>query len=153
MVSLYTLSGRLGEGMNIRHGMVLLFLIWEALEDIKSQKLSVNSLGAFLIMGLGIRLVYFQVSFWELFVGMWAGILVLLAAKVTEEAIGYGDGVVILIVGIYAGLKMTLYTMLLAFIIMMLFSMVILVRKGFRANMRLPFVPCILFGYIGGLIL
>lgn len=139
--------------MNILHGMVLLFLTWEALEDIKSQKLSVHSLLAFMIMGLGIRLVYFRTGFWELFVGMWAGILVLIAAKITEEAIGYGDGVVILIVGIYAGLRMTLYALFLAFIIMMLCSMVILSGKGFRTNMRLPFVPCILFGYVGGLML
>lgn len=139
--------------MKVLHGLVILFLAWEALEDIRSQKLSVNTLGAFLIMGLGVKLIYYQVSFLEILVGMSAGVLVLLAGKVTEEAIGYGDGVVILIVGVYAGLRMTLYTMMLAFVIMMFFSIVILVRKGFHTNTRLPFVPCIFLGYIGGLVL
>lgn len=139
--------------MMIVHILQFVFLVWESIEDIRNQKLSINSLGVFLLMGMAVRLFYLKTGMAEVFLGMTAGVFMLLLSKVTNEAIGYGDGMVILIVGIYSGLKGTLFILYLAFIAIMLVSVVTMVRKGFCRNISLPFVPCILLGYLGGLIL
>lgn len=137
----------------IIHILEIMFLTWESLEDLKCQKLSVYSLGLFMTLGFAVRIFYQKTSIREIIIGMTVGLIVILIAKLTGEAIGYGDGMVILITGIYSGMKMTVCTLFLAFLVMMAVAAVLIWRRGFHYNARLPFVPCILLGYIGGLVI
>lgn len=137
----------------IVHILEIIFLTWESVEDLRCQRLSIYSLGCFMVLGLGVRIFYQKTGIGEIFISMTAGICMMLISRITKEAIGYGDGMVILITGIYAGMKVTLCTLVFAFIAMMFLSSVIIWRKGFHHDIRLPFVPCILLGYIGGLVI
>lgn len=133
--------------------MEFIFLLWESVEDIKSRKLSIYPLGVFCMAGIFLRLFYEKGGMTDMLCGMSMGIIMLVLAKVTGEAIGYGDGMVILICGIYSGWKETLLILYFAFVLVMIFSFGAIIRKGFCRDMSIPFVPCVFWGYLGGLVL
>lgn len=139
--------------MIIIHIMVMIFLIWESYEDIRKQTLNVNHLLFFMGAGLIVRIFLIKTPVYEILTGLTAGLIVLFLGWISHEAIGYGDGMVILITGIYIGGKMTLYVCFLSIIVMTIVAIGLAIRKKIHLDMRMPFVPCILAGYIGGLLL
>lgn len=75
------------------------------------------------------------------------GIVFLVSGKVTEEAFGYGDGILILALGIYLGFWSLLGVLTAAFVLAAGFAMVVLVIKKFRKKTAFPFVPFLCMGY------
>ncbi|MGN0160060.1 MAG: prepilin peptidase [Lachnospiraceae bacterium] len=128
------------------------FLCCSAVEDWKTQQLDVARLGCFGIIAILLRLFYLKSNIYELFEAMIIGVLVLLIGKATREAIGYGDGVVIMIMGLFSGFRITIHTCMGAFFILSILSIGYFVKNGIAVEKRIPFVPCLLLGYIGGLL-
>lgn len=81
--------------------------------------------------------------------GAGIGILFLLIAKFTNEQIGYGDGWMILIQGIYLGIWELLQLLCIGFGICFLVSCVGMMCKKMNRRTRLPFYPFLLAGYVG----
>lgn len=80
--------------------------------------------------------------------GLLPGIVLLIAALCTKESIGYGDGLVFCMIGIGCGVQKTMAVLGLSLLAAALTAMVVLVtRKGNRKT-KLPFLPCILLGYL-----
>lgn len=132
---------------------VSVFLLCEAVEDIRTQKLGVVKLILFGILAVVFEIFYIKADIVKVLLGSFMGIAALAAAWMTKEAIGYGDGVVMLIMGICCGLGRTLQTLILAIIVMIFVSMAIIVKRGVRFDFRIPFIPCLFIGYVGGLLL
>jgi leader peptidase (prepilin peptidase)/N-methyltransferase len=132
---------------------VLCFLSWESLQDIKRQQLSLKSIIIFFILGLILRFFVLKTGLAEIISGMLLGIFCLVLSRLTGEAIGYGDGLVILVVGEYLGIKGAVLLLFISFGIMMAAAILVMLKKGFRYNAPLPFVPCILAAYVGGMLL
>lgn len=115
--------------------------------DIRFRKLPVWMLGA----GIGGAIIY-QIFWSELPIvlsvaGGVTGILFLLCSKVTREAVGFGDGILILALGIYMGFWNELYLLVISFTLAAGFAMVVLVFKKFRRKTGFPFVPFLCIGY------
>ncbi len=129
------------------------FLLWESLEDIKTQTLEARILIGFGVLAVILEIFYVKANWTEVLAGAALGILALMMAWLSKESIGYGDGVVMLIMGICCGLNIMLETFLLAIMILAVVSMVMMIKKGVILNLRIPFIPCLFVGYIGGLLL
>lgn len=80
------------------------------------------------------------------------GILFLAVSKVTGEAFGYGDSLLILVMGSFVGFWKILYLLLGAFSTAAVFSVFMLIRTRFNRKSSFPFVPFLTAAYIGGVI-
>ena len=116
--------------------------------DVRSRRLPVSLLAC----GIGAACVY-QV-FWGTvpsgisLAGAAIGVLFLVVSKITGEALGYGDSILILGLGIYLGFWNLLGLLVIAFFIAAGFAMVVLAIRHFKRKAILPFVPFLLTGYV-----
>lgn len=85
--------------------------------------------------------------------GVGVGIVFLLASRVTGESFGYGDSILIMIMGGFLGFWDILSLLTAAFLLAAVFSVIMLVRKKFNRKTAFPFVPFLMIAYTGGMIL
>lgn len=124
---------------------ILGFLSWE---DVRRRKLSLR----ILILGGGAALIYQLFcgtdSLGEIALGGSVGVCFLIIGKVTGEKIGYGDGITILILGIYLGIWELLEVLAGTFFLLAVTGMICLVGKRFSRKQTLPFCPFLTAGYM-----
>ncbi len=93
---------------------------------------------------------------WELLAGMLPGALTLGLALLTREQIGYGDGLLLMMLGGCLGSRSTLSVWFGGLLTSFVISIVLLTMRKAGKNSRIPFVPCLFLGYvivgIGGLL-
>lgn len=80
------------------------------------------------------------------------GLVFFAASKVTGESFGYGDSLLILIMGSFLGFWDILSVLTAAFLLAAVFSTVMLVRRRFSRKTAFPFVPFLAAAYMGGMI-
>ena len=80
------------------------------------------------------------------------GLVFFAASKVTGESFGYGDSLLILIMGSFLGFWDILSVLTAAFLLAAVFSTVMLVRRRFSRKTAFPFVPFLAVAYMGGMI-
>lgn len=85
--------------------------------------------------------------------GASVGLVFLLASRVTGESFGYGDSILIMIMGGFLGFWDILSLLTAAFLLAAVFSVIMLVRKKFNRKTAFPFVPFLMIAYTGGMIL
>lgn len=74
------------------------------------------------------------------------GAALLALGMCTRESIGYGDGLVVLILGLLTGLKGCLVIVSIGFVVSSVFAMVLLVFRKVKGKSRLPFLPFLTIG-------
>lgn len=139
--------------MNLLFILEMIFLVLQTIKDVKTQKLDLWEMVIFLTAGLLLKIFWLREGVWEIIPGMSVGIIMLGISYLTEEAMGYGDGMVVLVTGVLCGIKTVLLTIYIAFFLMSILALWLLIKKGFSYKARIPFVPCILAGFLGGIIL
>ena len=117
--------------------ILLAILAMFAYQDWKTQKLSVYLLLASGIIGLVCHLCIRQLTMSELLLGAAVGIAMLGIGFLTREKVGYGDGALVAVCGIFLALILLELTAL----------FLIVVRKKGR-RYRIPFCPFLLAGYL-----
>lgn len=80
------------------------------------------------------------------------GIAFLLMSRVTKEAFGYGDSILIVIMGSFLGCWNVLSVLMTAFFMAAVFSVFMLISKKFNRKSAFAFVPFLTAAYIGGMI-
>ena len=134
----------------------LLFAVYMsilAIMDIKWKKLSLAALmSGFIILTAGF-LCGRNIHVMLLAAGAGVGIVFMVVSRVTEEAFGYGDSILILIMGGFIGFWNILSLLVAAFSMAALFSIFMLLRKKFHRKSAFPFVPFLTAAYIGGMII
>lgn len=133
--------------MNALITVILTFyLIYSSYTDLKRYTISTP-----VSVITGILIVILQISSnvhaFDILLSIVPGIFLLFIAFVTGQSIGYGDGIVFLIVGTGMGFKQTLLLLFLAFILSALFSLYLITRHK-SGKYTLPFVPFILSSYV-----
>ena len=81
-------------------------------------------------------------------VGAIVGILFLGVSKITGQALGYGDGIIILILGICLGFWDLSIVLMIAFFIASVMAIALIVVKKGKRKRTMPFVPFLCIGYI-----
>lgn len=94
-----------------------------------------------------------EIPFLLLAAGGAVGILFLLISRMTGESLGYGDSILILIMGTFIGFWNLLYLLMTAFFAAAFFSIVMMIRNRFNRKSSFPFVPFLTAAYIGGMII
>ena len=129
------------------------YMIVLMLMDIKWKKLSLAALmSGFIILTAGF-LCGRNIHVMLLAAGAGVGIVFMVVSRVTEEAFGYGDSILILIMGGFIGFWNILSLLVAAFSMAALFSIFMLLRKKFHRKSAFTFVPFLTAAYIGGMII
>ena len=126
--------------------LVLLFLGINAILDFKYKKIPWVLSICFIVIGIGSVLISSPINWWQ-FLGAIVGIGIILISVCTKLAIGLGDGLVLLVVGIFIGLWKTLMILFLAGILVAVVGIIMMVQKKGNLNTSLPFIPFILAAY------
>ena len=129
------------------------YMIVLMIMDIKWKKLSLAVLiSGFILLPAGF-LCGRSIHIILLAAGAGVGIIFLIVSRVTEEAFGYGDSILIMIMGGFLGFWNILSLLVAAFSMAALFSIFMLIRKKFHRKSAFPFVPFLTAAYIGGIII
>ena len=135
--------------------VVLLILTGLSVSDIRNKKVSRKVLTLWGILTVIWKIVdFYQIRVFlekmeqtnvDDLAGIGVGVLSLLVSKVTEEAIGYGDSVAIMILGGYLGFWKVVEVLAAAIFTSGVCSVIL----AFRGRVKtMPFVPFLTLGYI-----
>ena len=106
------------------NGIVIFILALESISDLRNKSISGWRVLVFGLLGIVLNVLLYYQSVWSVVGGIAVGILLLLYAFFTKGAVGIGDGIMFVCLGIYLGLS---------------------------DNMRLLFFSLIAAGIIGGI--
>lgn len=123
---------------------IIVLLIVGSVFDWKYLRVPRWLLGLVLAGGLGAVAVKMYVGneYWGSVLGaMVPGIILLFLARLSEEQIGWGDGLVLLGMGGCMEYIEVICSFWAALVMMFLISVVLVIFKGVRCNIKLPFVP------------
>ena len=127
--------------------LVGIFLLMEGIRDIRHRQISMISVAVFAVIGLIIQLVFDFDRWYEPFGGVVLGVVLLLLAKITKERIGYGDGWIMFVTGIYLGFRYNLFLLTMALFLAALVSVGLLICKKVNRHSSIPFVTFLFVGY------
>lgn len=128
---------------------MVLLLVWNSWLDLRRHEISLPGLGIFGAAGLlGNLLLKYQTGM-ELAAGIGVGIFVLAAAAVTKGAVGFGDGLLLCVTGIYLGGTDNLRLLMGGLILCALVLGAGLLLGKARWKQQFPFVPFLCLAQIG----
>lgn len=81
--------------------------------------------------------------------GILTGILFMGISRLTEEKIGYGDSLLIIVLGTFLGMWKLLILLLGAFGLAAVVSILLMIKRKFTRKSMIPFVPFLTVAYIG----
>ena len=131
--------------IRLSFGMALTaFALW----DHKSKKLPM--MPVFCLLAAGILSVCMKGTdnLQNTLLGVGIGALICVAAKLTGDSIGMGDGLLALLTGLYMGGDFTFLCICFAFLFSALAALYLIIFKKKGKKDSLPFVPFMLAGYI-----
>lgn len=129
----------------------LVYIAALAVMDFKYRKLPLKTLLSGLFIAAAGCLCGREISPVLLATGGCMGIVFLLISRVSEESFGYGDSILILIIGIFLGFWNLMYLLLGAFSMAAVFSAVMMIKHRFNRKSSFPFVPFLAAEYLGGM--
>lgn len=133
----------------------MLFLVWNSVKDIGKKKISLISVLIFCVF----RLLYFLLQLSEaqnnliasiaaLLTGLLPGLFLCAIGKISRGSLGTGDGIVIMVAGLYIGFSATLVMIMWAFFLAFFWSIGLLLLRKYTPKSRFPFVPFLLMGLL-----
>lgn len=124
------------------------YLCMLAVVDIRKRSLPLWLLGIGAVLALTYQWIAREVPTVLWLSGAAVGIGFLIISKVTEEAVGYGDGLLIGVLGIYLGIWELFCLLVTAFFLAALYAAIIMMRRKFRKKASFPFVPFLGAAYV-----
>lgn len=123
------------------------FLAGLTAEDIRTRKVPEELLMMMGILAAGYQFWTKEVT-WNLMIGgLLIGLIFLVISYVTRESLGYGDSILICILGLFVGATELIEILMIAWLGTAVVSMVLLTRKKFGKKLAVPFVPFLALGY------
>ena len=136
----------------VKEIILLLGLAWNSYWDLRDREIHLLSVTTLSMAG-----ILFQIlegfSIWGFLIGMLPGSILLGISMVTRGALGIGDGLVTLCIGFYLGVAATAATVLTALFLSAVWSGLSICFWKKRGKDSIAFVPFLLMGDIGRLLL
>ena len=132
----------------IQEGVLFGFLTVCSLQDMKEKKVKLGVLFWFAILGLVIHLTTFQQSLSEMAGGMLVGGFVLLLSFLTRESIGKGDGLLLMVTGLYLGMRQNMLLLLIGIFLAGICALFLFVFGKKRKKDDIPFIPFLFASYL-----
>ena len=118
------------------------------IEDLKCRKIYIIPVILCGLAGMIMHLFCREISIYNILAGMLIGLLMLLLAKLSGGAIGTGDGIVLIVTGIFLGGWKNLSLLLLALVFSAVLSLLLLLLRKKKKTDSIPFIPCLLLAYL-----
>lgn len=129
---------------------VLMLLFLNGMLDWKKGEISLISLCGFGALGVIWNLWFHFQGVWELCGGVGLGIGLLTAAFLSREMIGFGDGLLLCVTGIYLGFWGNLRLLFLGTLCCAVMQGAGLLLRRVRMSDRVPLAPFLLLAFVGG---
>lgn len=136
----------------IKMAGVILFLGWNSWKDIRKREISLVITGVFGFLGIMTALYNRSVTV-TYFVPLLIGGCFLGVSAVSGNQIGAGDGLLLIALGTVLEMEEYFRTLCLALFGCGTCALILLGILKKRKTTELPFVPFVLLGYLGGLLL
>lgn len=136
-------------GTWLTKGLEFLFLGIGSWLDLRTRELPLKFFGIFGFLALGCNVVWNYQKIQSLLAGGAVGIFFLSLGWLTKEAIGYGDGLGILILGMFEGVKNVSLILFGAFLLGGIYGGYRMLTKKSKATDTLPFFPFLMLSYLG----
>lgn len=134
-------------------GLELLFLGIGTYFDIKDRELPIPFLTFFAVIGMICNLFWRYQSTANAVIGICIGGIFLLAGWITKEAIGYGDGIGLVILGLFGGGKGMIPIVITGFLLAGIYGLWRIIGYGQSGSDTMPFYPFLLLALIGVILL
>lgn len=126
---------------------LIVYLTLLSVLDLKYKKVPISISIIATITG-AILVVVSKTSLMETVIALAPGVIVLLFAIITKQAIGYGDGLAILVMGFFVTCQGILISIFVAITISGIVALVMLLVFHKGKNTELAFIPFLLIGFI-----
>lgn len=115
--------------------------------DIKKKKIPVYMLIILAAAGIISNLTVGEFNIEKRIIAMLPGIIMIMVSMVTKQQIGYGDGLIILLMGLYINIDDILSIVLSAFLVSSVFAIILMTVFKKKKNFEMAFSPFLLIGY------
>ncbi len=127
--------------------IVLGLLGFCSLEDLKYKHLTVIYILMFGIGGVVLHLFMPVCSIYSILCGMLIGAFMLLVSLITRGSVGLGDGILLVVTGVYLGGYGNLVLMMMGLLLASFWSLGLLALKRRQRKDEIAFVPFLLLSY------
>lgn len=127
--------------------VLLVLLIICAVEDWKRKEVNVVYILLFGIVGVILHLLYPNCSVYSMLFGLLLGIGIVGISILSRGSIGMGDGILLVVTGVYLGGYGNLELFLTGMLFVGIWSLGLLVLKKKKRKERIAFIPFLLAAY------
>jgi len=131
--------------LHIIGGILLVFTV---IDDLKYKQIRIMPIILTGVLGLFLRCAL-QGDIVGGLLGAVVGMLLIAIGKITRQAIGYGDGVIFISIGVLIGLKQVAAVLFISLLLAFVYSVVLLVLRRAKRKTAFPFVPFVFLAYAG----
>ncbi len=124
-------------------------LVLCAYGDIREKKVSVYMILAGIGGTIILNILGKDISLVNALLGAALGIVLIVVSKLTKGALGTGDAMLTVMIGLSIGLFNTMLALFYALLITSVVSVILLLLKRVKKQTAMPFVPFMLLGYLG----
>lgn len=117
-----------------------------SIEDIKSHKVRDILVLSFAIIGVLMHVIFQRIGTFDVLGGLGIGAVVLIISKSTGEKIGLGDGLVLMLTGIYLGFWRNMVLIWISTTFLALYGGIMIIAKKKRKDDRIPYIPFLMLG-------
>lgn len=145
---MYAADVRINKLMTVRIGIISIFLGLNAIKDIRKKEISIWSV---IIWGFaGIIWMFLDSEFgWKAgLAGLIPGIFLAALGLLSRGAVGFGDGLLVMVTGLYLGIQAAAVGLFWGLILCAVWGMVMIFLHRGTKNTELPFAPFLLGGVL-----
>ena len=117
-------------------------------EDLKTRQVRVIEVLIFGVFGIFFNLICKPHTAISVLGGVLVGAGVYIFSIFSKEKIGKGDGLIVMVTGLYLGFRSTLYLLWISSVLAAMVGTVFIKRHGEKMDFELPFVPFLMAGYL-----
>lgn len=134
--------------MTFRQNFILAFLIINAIADIRKKEISLCSVFCFFVAGIVWMFRDGDYDWLLGCLGLLPGLVLSAVSLLTGGAIGFGDGLLVAITGLYLGVQAAMGTLLWGLLLCALCGICLLIFRRGNKKTALPFAPFLLIGFL-----
>ena len=138
----------IGVGMEIVEQIILAIgLFINAILDIKKREVSVLVVLLMAIFEVGYKFYYDLILFPKCILSIIPGLVMIIISFFSDQSIGYGDGLLVMCLGLYMMVDQILFMGIISVTIAGVFAIILVIFGHKKKNYEIPFVPFMVIGY------
>ena len=101
---------------------------------------------SFALIGVLMHVIFQRIGTFDVIGGMGTGVAVLIISKSTGEKIGIGDGLVLMLTGIFLGFWRNIALIWISTTFLAIYGGIMIIAKKKRKDDRIPYIPFLMAG-------